>query len=107
MTIQEITETLIDTEVKYLLESKESIEWVEETYTSDFCEEVMYATLDGHIEGQGIYAFVLSEMLNRYFDEFIDSHYIAEEVKNRFISKKKNPPIIQDNTGYYRTIKAQ
>lgn len=106
--IENITSYLIETEVEQLLSCGKDIDiqWVNENYNAMHCESSIFGLLDRCIKEEEVYTLVLQQIINNYCDDELDFYYIADEVRKEYVSKKKNPPLIQDNTGYYRTIKA-
>jgi len=105
--VENITNYLIELEVKSLLNCEDTgVEWVEENYCPIFCEESIFGILDDLIrEDSSGYNHALRQILNDYCDD-LNFSFIAEEVRKEFKKKKINPKLIQDNTGYYRTIRA-
>jgi hypothetical protein len=89
--IENITNYLIELEVKSLLSCEETnVEWVEENYSTIFCEESIFGCLDRLIiEDYTGYADALREILNDYCDE-LNFSYIAEEIRKEFKDVKTN-----------------
>lgn len=121
--IENITKYLIETEVKQLLgvDSNLHDNWVDENYNAIYCEESIFGGLDSCIKNTEVYSLALTQILNDYCDDKLDFSYIAEEVRKEFaktrkliksesieirLENKSKSSIVQDNTGYYRTIKA-
>lgn len=121
--IENITSYLIDTEVKQLLgvDSNLHDNWVEENYNAIYCEESIFGGLDSCIKNTEVYSLALTQILNNYCDDELDFYYIADEVRKEFakirkiinsesieirLENKSKSKIVQDNTGYYRTIKS-
>lgn len=98
MLIENITQHLIDSEVEYLLANDSiDIDWVNKNYNGLHFEQVFFNMVDVYIQGSGNYARVFVQMIENYVDDNIDFHYLADSIRNEYISKKKNPPIIQQS----------
>jgi len=95
MTIKEITEHLIETEVENLLSCKDiNIEWVVQNYNHGLCEAAIVGSLEDCLRGQeGPFPNALYNILDRYCDKFLDFHYMSEEIVNRYISEKNKQTI--------------
>lgn len=91
--IENITNYLIETEVKELLSCGEDIDirWVNENYNAMHCESSIFGSLERCIKEGEAYSLVLYQILNNYCDDEIDFYYLSDCIRNEYTSQKKNP----------------